>query len=191
MQKLRIEIDSWHWNLIRRETSTCFSDVYNSCDYAWAFLKAIISIFFKGIGVLVAVLLILFAAIPFLSCILVATLLFIPEMIYQAMYQESLYQILVVLQGDGWLWLKPVVYETWFTLGMFGMSVISIFVGAGMKYPVRGIISRLSNRLSLMQAPDSVQDIAHILKSKYHDKVCIPVQLIGRDGLPLKEYDYY
>ena len=97
---MKIQTNSWHCRLVLNEYNLYGrDDITNSCQYITLFLITVFTISMKALGILVTVLLIGIVAVPLLLLMALSTLLFVPEMIYQAAYGESLYQIVVTLSG--------------------------------------------------------------------------------------------
>ncbi len=181
---MKIKRNSWHFRFIEKECNPHYSAVTNSCQYIALFLKALFLTSVKTLGILTLVAMLGFFALPLLLLATLSTLLFIPEMIYQAAYGESLYQIVVTLSGDQWLWLGPTNYEPMFILGLLGNMVLSVPLSTSIigftKNTARSVRSKIH-----ISVPAPLHDLNVLFKSRFVDKICLPVSIVDEMGIGL------
>lgn len=178
---MKIKRNSWHFRLIRSNNDLYRKSITNSCQYMALFLITAFSVSMKALGILVTVLVLGILAVPLLLLMALSTLLFIPEMIYQAAYGESLYQIVVTLSGDQWLWLGPTNYEPMFILGFIGSLVLSPFVSMLIFKLTKNTARKVRSKIHV-PVPAPLHDLNVLFKSRFVDKVCVPVSIVDEDG---------
>ncbi len=178
---MKIQTNSWHFRLIRSNTDLYRKSITNSCQYIALFLKALFLTSVKTLGILTLVAMLGFFALPLLLLATLSTLLFIPEMIYQAAYGESLYQIVVTLSRDQWLWLGPTNYEPMFILGFIGNLLLSPLVSIPVIKLTKNTARKVRSKIHV-PVPAPLHDLNVLFKSRFVDKVCVPVSIVDEDG---------